>query len=60
MAKPHARLHTWIWVCLYAGLLPQALTAFLNDPTLVLAIRIGGAVLVGLGLLLWLLRARQP
>ena len=59
MNKPHARLQTWIWVCLYAGLLPLAMTAFLNDPMLATTIRIVCGVLVVIGVLLWVVRTRQ-
>lgn len=54
------QLDTLIWVCIYGGLLPQALTFFLEDSTLVHVIRIGGAVLLALGVIFWLVRTRRP
>ena len=59
MSKPHVRLQTWIWVCLYAGLLPLAMTAFLKDPVLATTIRIicGGLVLTGV--VLWIIRTQK-
>lgn len=59
MPKPYARLQTWIWVCLYAGLLPLAMTAFLNDPALAKVIRIVCASLVVTGVVLWIIRTRK-
>ena len=56
MSKPYARLHTWIWVCLYAGLLPLAMTAFLKDPVLATTIRIVCGALVLIGVVLWIIR----
>ena len=53
-------LDTLIWVCIYGGLLPQAMTFFLEDGTLVQVIRIGGAVLLALGVIFWLVRSRRP
>jgi hypothetical protein len=50
MTKPYARLHTWIWVCLYAGLLPQPLAAFMTDRAAGMAIHVAGGVLVAIGL----------
>jgi len=56
MTKPYARLQTWIWVCLYAGLLPLAMTAFLKDPALATTLRIICGVLVLTGVVLWIVR----